>query len=158
MNKFTGWIIKLEILLALGLCLYQPKIPPQPVIHHDPRIGQLARFESRHHFASDQFQYVKTIIESADKNHIDFALLPAIEYLESSGGKRFIYSTANPFGWNSDQSGFKSIADGIDFISAQLGSGRYYQDKSTYSKLRAYNPNPAYAAQAMKLIEEIHNE
>ena len=150
--------MKLEILLALSFFLYQPKIPPQPIIHHDPRLWQLAQFEKQHHFAADQLQYVKTIIESADKNNIDFALLPAIEYLESSGGKRYIYSTANPFGWNSDQSGFKSIADGIDFISAQLGSGRYYRDKSTYSKLRAYNPNPAYAEQAMKLIEEIHHE
>lgn len=147
------------------------QVPAQPWIKHDPRIGQLAQFETQHHFAPNQLQYAKIIIESADKNNIDFALLPAIELKESSGGKRHIQSLHNPFGWCSDRIGFKSISDGIDFISTAINGtpqwtlgcdGKTYFWNAYYigdtrHKLTSWNGS-AYADKAMKLIEEIHNE
>jgi hypothetical protein len=153
--KFIAFVIWLEILAGALLYGYQPRIEPFQ-ISHDDRIGKLTRFMNDHHFAKPF--YVQDIIQAADKNHIDIALLPAIEYLESSGCRRFIPSTFNCLGWASDTVVFKSIPDGIDYVSARLGTGHYYAGKSTYAKLRAYNPNPAYAERAMKLIEEIHNE
>jgi hypothetical protein len=153
--KFIPLVIWLEIVAAALLIGYQPRVAPF-TIQHDDRPAKLAIFMDKHKFAKPY--YIHEFIQSADKNKLDFALLPTIELAESSGGKRFLQDSHNPFGWNSDQSGFKSIPDGIDFISTQLGTGHYYAGKSTYLKLRAYNPNPAYAARAMKLIEEIHNE
>src|SRR5258708_17128330 len=142
MNRFTGWIMKLEILLALALFLYQPTIPLQPIIRHDPRIGQLTNFEIKHHFAPDQFKYVKTIIQDADSNSIPAALLVCIELQESSGGKRFNHNTFDPFGWDSGQKNFATERAAIDYISDRLGNGVYYRGKTLEGKLHSYNPNP----------------
>ncbi len=147
--------MKGEILLALGLCFYQPKIPPLPVIHHDFRISALAEFMEAHKFAPDQYQYVSEIIKNADANKIPAALLVCIDLQESSGGKRFYRSTHNPFGWGSDQISFASERIAIDYISRQLGSGRAYAGKTLVGKLHAYNPNPEYAIKIINCINEI---
>jgi hypothetical protein len=155
-NKFTGWIMKLEILLALGLCFYQPTIPPPPVIHHDFRVSAIVAFMEEHNFAPDQYQYVSEIINNADANKIPAALLVCIDLQESSGGKRYYRSTHNPFGWGSDQISFETERIAIDYISRQLGSGRAYAGKSIETKLHAYNPNPEYAIKIINCINNVN--
>jgi len=155
MNRFTGWIIKLEILLAVLFSVYRPTIPHQPVIHHDQRIASLIQFEERHHFAPDQEKYVKEIIQDADSNSIPAALLVCIELQESSGGKRFNHDSFNPFGWDSGQKNFTSQRAAIDYISNRLGHGVFYRGKTLEGKLRAYNPNPAYSIKIINCINHV---
>jgi len=128
---------------------YQAAPPP------DPRIAELTAFMDAHHF--EKPYYAADIIGAADKNHIDFRLLPVIEYLESSGGKRYIQNSANPFGWNSDRTGFNSIPDAIDYISSELGSNPHYAGKTDTGKLNAYNGRAEYTDRALILINQIHN-
>jgi len=146
--------MKLEILLALALCFYQPKIPTPPVIHHDPRPAQLVQLMEKHHFAPDQFQYVKEIIKDADSNSIPASLLVCIELQESSGGKRFNHNFFNPFGWDSGKKSFASEREAIDYISVRLGNGYYYRGKTLEGKLHSYNSNPEYS---IKIINCINN-
>jgi hypothetical protein len=124
-------------------------------IHHDSRVSALVAFMEAHHFAQDQYQYVNQIIKDADSNQIPAALLVCIDLQESSGGKRYYRSTFNPFGWGSDQISFASERVAIDYISRQLGSGRYYAGKSIEGKLHAYNPNPEYSIKIINCINQI---
>jgi hypothetical protein len=61
-------------------------------------------------------------------------------------------------GWNSANTGFKNVPEGIDFVARQLSGGSFYKGKTINQKLRVYNPNPAYAGKVEKLMKEISNE
>jgi flagellum-specific peptidoglycan hydrolase FlgJ len=124
-------------------------------IHHDSRVSALVAFMEKHHFAQDQYQYVNQIIKDADSNKIPAAFLVCVDFQESSGGQRYYRATHNPFGWGSDQISFASERVAIDYISRQLGSGRYYAGKSIAGKLRAYNPDPEYAVKIINCINQI---
>jgi len=154
-NKFIGAIIALEILSASFLFYYRPTILFQVKIAHDFRRDALIAFMRSHNFAPDQYQYVTEIIKNADANKIPAALLVCIDLQESSGGKRYYRSTHNPFGWGSDQISFETERIAIDYISRQLGSGRYYAGKSIEGKLHAYNPNPEYPINIGRCLTEI---
>jgi hypothetical protein len=147
--------MKLEILLALGLCFYQPKIPTLPVIHHDFRVSAIAEFELKHHFIPND--NIKEIIKAADKCDLNPALLVAIDLQESSGGRHYIRSTNNEWGWASDTRSFESETAAIDYISDKLCNGHYYKGKPLTGKIRAYNPSPTYAPAIIKSINEINS-
>ena len=132
---------------------YHPQVKPIQ-INHDARPAKLAQFMDKYHFKRPY--YIHEFIKSADKNSIDFALLPSIELIESSGNKRYIQGTSNPFGWCSDKCSFKNIPDAIDYISAQLGNGKYYKGKTLREKLRAYNPNPRYGVEIINLMAQVN--
>jgi len=149
--------MKLEILLALVFSFYQPKIPPLPVIHHDPRLAALATFMRVHNFAPIQLTYVKDYIACADRFQTDWRLLPSIALAESSGGKRYPIRTNNFLGWNSANYSFQSKTDALCFVSEKLANGQYYRGKSTQAKLNAYNPNPQYAKTVMRYMNEINS-
>lgn len=155
MKTLTSCLIWLLILALSAWAIashWQIAVPLQ--IKHEPRIAELVSFEEQHHFAPDQPQYVKQIIQDADSNSIPAALIPCVELQESSGGKRFNHATFNPFGWDSGKESFASERAAIDYISAKLGNGDYYRGKTLQGKLRAYNPNPAYS---IKIINCINN-
>jgi len=99
--------------------------------------------------------YVREILQSAAHNHIPASLLVCIEFVESSGGKIYDHSTANPFGWDNGKASFQSKVAAIDYVSTQLGSGRYYAGKSIEEKLRVYNPKPAYAPRIMSCMKDL---
>ena len=105
----------------------------------------------------------KMILE-AEKNDIDWRLLPAIAIRESTGGK-FACKTAgyNSFGWGSCKIGFNSDEEAIETVALNLGgnnpkTAKYYDNKTTEQILRAYNPPyvvPRYAQQVMSIMKSI---
>ncbi len=106
---------------------------------------------------------MKMVLE-AEKNDIDWRLLPAIAIRESTGGK---YSckkvTNNPFGWGSCKIGFKSNDEAIETVARNLGGNNpntdhHYAGKNTKQILQKYNPPsivPFYAEQVMKIMDAI---
>lgn len=128
---------------------------PKPILpKHDPRIAELTRFESKHHFAAN---YVKDFIRCADQSGLDWRLLPAITLIESSGFKHYVRATNNALGWHSDASGFGSIPEGICFVSQQLANGAYYRGKSLEAKVKTYNSiNSSYWPTVQRLMKEIN--
>ena len=99
--------------------------------------------------------YINDYLSAADKDHLDYRLLPAISMQESTCGKSYPVATHNLWGWQSARISFLSIPQGIEFVSKQLAEGSFYKDKTLDQKLRAYNPNPAYAGEVERLMGEI---
>lgn len=100
----------------------------------------------------------------AEKNDIDWRLLPAIAIRESSGGKNACNKMKNNFfGWGSCKIGFNSDEEAIETVALNLGGNNlktagYYDNKTIKQILRAYNPPsivPHYAEQVMSIMKSI---
>ncbi len=108
----------------------------------------------------------KMVIE-AEKNDLDWRLIPAIAVRESTGGRNdCIKVENNPFGWGSCKIGFDTVEEAIETVAKNLGGNnpnteRHYADKTTKQILRAYNPPSIvlrYAEQVMKIMSDIGPE
>ncbi len=106
---------------------------------------------------------MKMVLE-AEKNDLDWRLLPAIAIRESTGGKNDCNRVRNNvFGWGSCKIGFKSIGEAIEVVAWNLGGNnpnteRHYDNKTTKQILRAYNPPSVilnYASQVMSIMKSI---
>jgi hypothetical protein len=97
--------------------------------------------------------HVEDYLREADKNAIDYRLLPAISVRESTCGRHARLN--NHWGWDSARSGFSSVKAGIRYLARTLALSPKYRDKTIDGKLKIYNPNLRYVAQVMQLMEEI---
>jgi hypothetical protein len=97
--------------------------------------------------------HVEDYLREADKNAIDYRLLPAISVRESTCGRHARLN--NHWGWDSARSGFSSVKAGIRYLARILALGPKYRDKTIDGKLKIYNPNLRYVAEVMQLMEEI---
>lgn len=107
---------------------------------------------------------MKFVLE-AEKNEIDWRLLPAIAMRESTGG---IYACKNVpnsvFGWGSCKIGFKSIDESIEVVAKNLGGNNpntdhHYEGKTTEQILRKYNSFiKNYPAQVMEIMRSIKDD
>lgn len=108
---------------------------------------------------------LKMVLE-AEKNELDWRLLPAISVIETTGGKFMCKNPKapnNPFGWGSCKLGFKSIDIAIETVARNLGgnnprTARHYAEKDTKGILEAYNPPaivPNYVPKVVKVMETI---
>lgn len=113
--------------------------------------------------------YGRKMVLEAEKNDIDWRLIPAIAMRESTGGKfacKKATSKYNAWGWNSCKSGFKSWDEAIEKMAQHLGGNheatdQYYAGKNTVQILRTYNPPsvvPEYANQVVKIMKAIGDE
>ena len=104
--------------------------------------------------------------EVAKKYELDWRLIPAISYIETSGGKHMCKNPDaqnNPFGWGSCAIGFSSIDEAIEVVGKNLSgenpkTAKHYDNKSIKGILEAYNPPrvvPGYANKVMKIMSEI---
>lgn len=106
---------------------------------------------------------LKMVLE-AEKNDLDWRILPAISVRESTGGKHACKSVSNsPFGWGSCKISFKTMDESIETVARNLGgnnprTAHHYDDKTTLQILRAYNPPsivPKYAEQVIAIMNAI---
>lgn len=109
----------------------------------------------------------KKMVEEAEKNGLDWRLLPAIAVRESTGGihacKRVEH---NFFGWGSCKIGFDSDEEAIETIARNLGGNNpntehHYSGKTTKEILEKYNPPsivPNYAKKVMATMDVIGDE
>lgn len=106
---------------------------------------------------------MKMVLE-AEKNSIDWRLLPAIAIRESTGGKKACKKVANnAFGWGSCKIGFDSNEKAIETVALNLGGNNpntdhHYAGKTTKQILQKYNPPsvvPRYADQVMSIMNDI---
>ena len=106
---------------------------------------------------------MKMVLE-AEKNGIDWRLLPAIAVRESTGGKYACKRVTNSFfGWGSCKINFKSTEQAIEVVAHNLGGNNpntdhYYAGKNTKEILQKYNPPSIvknYATQVMNIMDAI---
>jgi len=122
-----------------------------------------AFFES--HDAPLEGYGMKFVVE-ANKNGIDWRLLPAIAMRETTGGKQACKNPKAPnnnFGWSSCTRGFDSVDQSIEHISKTLSGNNtnsiHYKDGMTTAQiLKKYNPDsivPGYSSQVIKIMKTI---
>ena len=107
---------------------------------------------------------MKMVVE-AEKNSLDWRLIPAISVIESTGGKFACKKASHSFlGWGSCRINFESKEKAIEIVALNLGGGnpktaRYYQKEMSLKKLlETYNPPsivPNYASKVMKVMDAI---
>jgi hypothetical protein len=109
---------------------------------------------------------MKMVIE-AEKNNIDWRLIPAISVRESTGGKHACKKVKNsPFGWGSCKIPFTSMDEAIEKLALNLGGNNpntayHYDNKTTEEILKAYNPPsivPKYTKQVLAIMSDISND
>jgi hypothetical protein len=117
----------------------------------DPRLQRLQEF-----FAERDCplrEAAADFLAAADRNALDWRLLPSISIVESSGGKD--YRNNNVFGWDSGRESFGSVEDGIHFVATQLANSRLYKDKDLDEKLNTYNPVPGYTRRVKAVMQTL---
>jgi hypothetical protein len=106
---------------------------------------------------------MKMVLE-AEKNDLDWRLIPAIAVRESTGGKFACKSVSySAFGWGSCKISFKSYDQAIELLAQNLGgnnprTARYYGNKSIKQILETYNPPsvvPTYAREVIAVMNKI---
>jgi len=104
---------------------------------------------------------MKFVLE-AEKNDLDWRLLPAIAMRESTGGKQACKRVTNSvFGYGSCKISFKSIDESIEVVAASLGgnnpnTAQHYDGKTTIQILKKYNSYiPSYSKQVVKIMKMI---
>lgn len=107
---------------------------------------------------------MKFVLE-AEKNGLDWRLLPAIAMRESTGGKYACKSVPNSvFGWGSCKISFNSIDESIEIVAKNLGGNNpntdhHYEGKTTMQILRKYNNViKNYPAEVAKIMKDIKDD
>lgn len=109
---------------------------------------------------------MKFVLE-AEKNNIDWRLLPAIAMRETTGGKNTCKNPKaqnNSFGYGSCKIGFNSIDQSIEHLAETLSGNnsesKYYKiGMTTEQILKKYNPDyiiPGYSKQVIKIMKMIN--
>lgn len=126
MTKLIVDFSKLLILLALALF-----VSAKPVLAIDDRVLKLTHFLKTRN--SSLAPHAQTFVTEADKNGLDYRLVPAIAGVESTFGRNHLEGTYNYYGWGGGLIYFKSTDDGIAKISQGLKKG--YLDKGAKTPL-----------------------
>ena len=104
------------------------------------------------------------MVLEAEKNNIDWRLLPAIAVIESTGGKFACKKVTHSFlGWGSCKINFQSDEKAIEIVAMNLGGNNpntdhHYAGKTTKEILQKYNPPsvvPNYAQKVMRVMNAI---
>lgn len=103
--------------------------------------------------------YGMKMVLAAEEHNLEWNLLPALAMRESTGGK--FACKNNPFGFGSCKIGYKSFDESIEAVAGHIGgnnprTARYYANKDTKAKLKAYNSViPAYTSEIFGIMAKI---
>jgi hypothetical protein len=150
------------ILLLIFLLIYDnqlhtkhPVETPQQKVQVDIRVTRLEAFFQSYHSSFSSLSGV--FIQEADKNGIDWKLLPSIACVESSCGKNY---QRNAFGWGSDSLDFGSDSDDITGVAQKIASLSYYtpyrKSGRLYDFALAYNN--AHADEYVQKLEYFYEK
>ncbi|MCZ2150783.1 MAG: helix-turn-helix domain-containing protein [Bryobacterales bacterium] len=130
----------------------QAAVAQSTVRKDDPRYRALWNFFQTHQCPISDL--TGDFIVAADKNGLDWRLLPSIVFLESSGGKHL--QGKNLMGWGSGKSRFQTARQGIHFVAERLAKSPIYAGKDIRAKLRLYNPaRKDYATRVIAVMEQL---
>ncbi|MFH1601351.1 MAG: hypothetical protein ABIB61_00140 [Candidatus Shapirobacteria bacterium] len=101
--------------------------------------------------------FAADFVQVADKNKLDWRLLPAIAGLESSFGKRLIVGSFNPFGWGGGYIYFASWKDGFEKVARGLNKTPYPENKSPQKLGPVYAPpNPKWGYLIANIMDQVY--
>ena len=125
--------------------------PPVPEYRKDPRFETLRKFFQKSDCPAQH--YSLAFLEAADRNELDWRLLPSLSYIESTGGKAARHN--NIFGWDSGKAEFQSPTESIHRVGYRLAHSDLYRDKDVDEILATYNPNADYAQRVKAVMRSI---
>ena len=118
----------------------------------DTRLVRLQQFLEEK--ACPAHRFAKDFIEAADRNSLDWRLLPSIAMIETSGGKA--YKNNNIFGWGNGNFRFSSIREGIQEVARILATSPLYRNKTVDQILRVFNPEHSdYPSRVKTVMRQI---
>ena len=117
----------------------------------DPRLLKLELFFQR--LNSPAHSIAKEFLRAADRNGLDWRLLPSLSILESGGGRECMNN--NILGWDSCRKRFPSVVAGVHHVAERLSISTLYRDKNLDEKLKTYNPHPGYPERVRKLMQRL---
>ena len=144
------------VLLAGVMAIPGKTYPDQHIVatgsyRYDSRLARLQSFLEVKYPTIHQL--TPDFLVASDRNGLDWRLLPAISIIESSGGKR--YKNNNIFGWDSCNTRFDTVRDGIHHVAQRLGHSRLYRDKDVDEILSTYNPYRSYPHRVKAVMRAI---
>lgn len=150
-------------LLIAVLVFGQFIVPPQAqVAAYDVREVKLSKYLKS--VNSPLAEHASTFVREADKNALDYRLLPAIAGVESTFARNYIITSHNAYGWGGGKIYFQSWEEGIAKISNDLKTKYVDRGADTVEKISwIYCPpgNLIWAAKVryfMNKIEETEVE
>ena len=101
--------------------------------------------------------YAENLILEAQKNNLDWRLVPAITGVESSFGKRIPYQSYNAYGWANGVYKFKSWEDSIEKVSETLNKKYIQKGAVNINKIaKIYAPpSPTWSTKVKFFINQI---
>jgi hypothetical protein len=148
---FAGMVSLPAIVTTVDAKLpHMPNIPAG-TFKPDPRLPLLQRFFESADAPARAYSHI--FLSEADRNSLDWRLLPSISFVETTGGKAA--RNNNLFGWDCGRAEFKSMTEGIRKVAHHLGTADRYRDKDLDEMLWAYNPNPEYSRRVKSVMERI---
>ena len=136
--------------IAAGLLLSLPMLGAEAV-EAESRASAIRDFFRANR--SPLADHAAAFVEAADRNALDWRLLPSLAIVETGGR---ILANNNAFGWGNGRIRFTSVAGSIQLIADRLANAAPYRNKDTAGKLRAYNPrNGKYAAHVLGIMASI---
>jgi hypothetical protein len=132
-------------------------LEPRPAefsVQTDPRLLRIRDYFRQ--LGSPAHAYAEDFIDAADRNNLDWRLLPGISIIESGGGKAA--RNNNFFGWNNGDHRFGTAREGIYHVASRLRLSPYYRNKSVEQILRVYNPREDYPPKVTWVMERIGPE
>lgn len=124
---------------------------------NDVRVKALERVFEKYN--SPLLGEAENYVSLADKNGVDWKLLPSIAGLESSFGKRLMPNSYNAYGWGGGHIYFDSWSEGIDTITKSLKSRYYDRGADTVWTIGPiYAESPTWAVRVNSFMSKIEAE
>jgi len=124
---------------------------PASEYRNDPRLESLKKFFQEGDWPAQDF--CAEFLRVADRNNLDWRLLPSISVVESGAGKEA--RNNNLFGWDGGKAMFISVRAGIYDVAGRLGNSKLYRDKDVDGILRVYNPSANYPGVVKSVMRRI---
>ncbi len=144
-KEFVMFAGLLAVPAAIGFA-QQPQT--SPATKNDPRLARLQDYFAEK--GRPLRSLAADFLSAADRNGLDWRLLPSISIIESSGGKTA--KNNNIFGWNCGRQSFPSVRAAIHTIAEKLANSRLYRHKDVDHILSTYNSRPQYAARVKAVM------
>lgn len=125
----------------------------------DNRAEKIRKYYARYDLPLQD--HADAFVASADKYGIDWRLVAAIGFIESTGGKFACKKVRfSAFGWGSCKINFSSYEESIDVISMNLAgqnpnTAMHYHGKTNREILEAYNPPSVVPDYADKVLRQM---
>ncbi len=145
------------LVLAAGLLASPAIADPDPIAveavsQKDPRWILVKQFFLTN--GAPAHRYTDDFLIAADRNGLDWRLLPSISIIESGGGREA--RNNNMFGWDNCRVRFRTAKEGIYRVASWLKYSSLYRKKTSVDQiLWTYNPRKDYTKKVRALMAQL---